>query len=142
MLTSWDKARHADLTEESLVAYVDQLETELDHSQRLNFLRWPILNKMVHQNPRALGSFSAEVDNVRTFIKERLKWMDKRLDYAFVPSGIKDVSVESSESSIDLTQPYDVYSVSGQPSGHSLDALRPGIYILRQGHATRKIMIK
>ena len=142
MLDIWDKARHADLTEESLVAYIDQMEADLDHSQRLNFLRWPILNKKVHMNPQALGSFQAEVDNVRTFIKERLKWMDKRLDYAFVPSGIKDVSVESSESSIDLTQPYDVYSVSGQPSGHSLDALRPGIYILRQGHTTRKIMIK
>ena len=142
MLDIWDKARHADVTEESLVAYIDKLERELDHSQRLNFLRWPILSKRVHQNARALGSFSAEVDNVRRFMKERLTWMDRRLDYRYVPSGIHEVSVESSDSSIDLTQPYEVYSVSGQPSGHSLDALRPGIYILRQGHATRKIMIK
>ena len=142
MLDIWDKARHADLTEESLVAYIDQMEADLDHSQRLNFLRWPILNKKVHQNARALGSFQAEVENVRRFMKERLKWMDKRLGYTFVPTGITEVSVESSESSIDLTQPYDVFSVSGQPCGHSLDALRPGIYIVRQGHATRKIVVR
>ena len=135
MLDIWDKARHADLTEESLVAYIDQMEAYLDHSQRLNFLRWPILNKRVHQNPRALGSFSAEVENVRRFIKERLKWMDKRLDYTYVPSGITDISV-------DFHLPYDVFSVSGQPYGHSLEGLRPGIYIVRQGHATKKMIVR
>jgi hypothetical protein len=93
-------------------------------------------------NPQALGSFQAEVENVRRFMKERLKWMDKRLGYTFVPTGITEVSAESSGSSIDFTQPYDVYSVSGQPSGHSLEGLRPGIYILRQGHATRKMIIR
>ena len=119
------------------------MESELDHSQRLNFLRWPILNQCVHQNPRALGSFSAEVENVRRFMKERLKWMDRRLDYTYVPSsGITGATVNFTDSSVDLTQPYDVFSVSGQPYGHTLDGLRPGIYILRQGHATRKIMIK
>ena len=142
LLDIWDKARHADLTEESLVAYIDQMEADLDHSQRLNFLRWPILNKKVHQNARALGSFQAEVENVRRFMKERLKWMDKRLGYTFVPTGITEVSVESSESSIDLTQPYDVFSVSGQPSGNTIRGLRPGIYIVRQGHATRKIGVR
>ena len=135
MLDIWDKARRTDLTEESLVAYVDQLEADLDYSQRLNFLRWPILNKRVHQNPRALGSFSAEVDNVRRFIKERLKWMDKRLDYTYVPSGI-------TEASVDLQLPYDVFSVSGQSYGHDLNGLKPGIYIVRQGHATKKIIVR
>ena len=135
MLDIWDKARHADLTEESLVAYIDQMEAYLDHSQCLNFLRWPILNKRVHQNPRALGSFSAEVENVRRFIKERLKWMDKRLDYTYVPSGITDISV-------DLQRPYEVFSISGQPCGHRLEGLRPGIYIVRQGHATRKVIVR
>ena len=143
MVDIWDKVRHADVTEESLVAYIDNMESELDHSQRLNFLRWPILNQCVHQNPRALGSFSAEVENVRRFMKERLKWMDRRLGYTYVPSsGITEATVNFTDSSVDLTQPYDVFSVSGQPYGHTLDGLRPGIYILRQGHATRKIMIK
>ena len=135
MLDIWDEARHKDLTEASLLACIDKMETELDHSQRLNFLRWPILNKRVHQNPQALGSFKAEVDNVRRFIKERLTWMDHRLCYTYIPSGIAEVSV-------DPAQPYDVYSLSGQSCSHTLDGLRPGIYIVRQGAASRKVIVR
>jgi hypothetical protein len=135
MLDIWDEARHKELTEACLLACIDKMESELDHSQRLNFLRWPILNKRVHQNPQALGSFKAEVDNVRRFIKERLTWMAHRLCYTYIPSGITEVSV-------DPTQPYDVYSLSGQSCGHTLDGLRPGIYIIRQGAASRKVIVR
>lgn len=134
MLNIWDKARQSGLTEEHLVSWVDNMEQELDKSQRLNFLRWPILSQYVHQNPQALGSYGAEVEVVRRFLKERLRWMDRRLGYTYVPSAINSVSV-------DLTQPYDVYSVAGQACGHSLNGLRPGIYIIRQGQASRKIVV-
>ena len=135
LLEIWDQARRTNLTEESLVAFIDQLEAELDASQQLNFMRWPILNTKVHMNAKAWGSYKAEVENVRRFMKERLTWMDKRLGYTYVPNGIEDVSV-------DFEQPYEVYSVSGQPCGHSLDALSPGIYIIRQASKSRKVVIK
>ena len=137
MLDIWDEARHRNLTEESLVAYIDKLESELDHSQRLNYLRWDNLNKKVHQNVKTWGSYKAEVENVRRFMKERLQWMDHRLCYTYIPSGngIQDIHV-------DMTQPYEVYSLSGQSCGHSLDALRPGIYIIRQASKSRKVVIK
>ena len=61
--------------------------------------------------------------------------MDKRLDYTYVPSGI-------TEASVDLQLPYDVFSVSGQSYGHDLNGLKPGIYIVRQGHATKKIIVR
>ena len=93
-----------------------------------------VLNQRVHQNPQALGSFEAEVEVVRRFVKERLGWMDRRIGYTYVPSAINGVAV-------DLTQPYEVYSVSGQACGHSLTGLRPGIYIIRQGQASRKIVV-
>lgn len=137
MLDIWDEARHRNLTEESLVAYIDKLESDLDHSQRLNYLRWDNLNKKVHQNVKTWGSYKAEVENVRRFMKERLQWMDHRLCYTYIPSanGIQDIHV-------DMTQPYEVYSLSGQSCGHSLDALRPGIYIIRQASKSCKIVIK
>lgn len=133
LLDIWDKARQKDLTEESLVAYIDQMEAELDKSQRLNFMRWPILNQLVHQNPKTWGSYQAEVENVRQFMKERLKWMDERLGYHYVPSGIQ-------ETILDMSLPYEVYTVEGVSCGQRLDALRPGIYIVRQGQTTRKIV--
>ena len=134
LLNIWDKARQSGLTEENLVAWIDNMEQKLAVSQRLNFLRWPILNQRVHQNPQALGSFEAEVEVVRRFVKERLRWMDRRIGYTYVPSAINGIAV-------DLTQPYEVYAVSGQACGHSLTGLRPGIYIIRQGLASRKIVV-
>ena len=134
MLAIWDEARRGGLTEEHLVAWIDSLETALDHSQRLNFMRWPMMNQYVHQNPKLWGSYKAEVENVRRFMKERLAWMDKRLDYVY-QAAIETVTV-------DLTQPYYVYTVSGQPCGTSLDVLRPGIYVLRQGATAKKVIVR
>ena len=135
MLQIWDEARRSGLTEENLLAYIDHWASELEQSQRLNFLRWPILNQRVHQNPRALGSFEAEVDVVRTFMKERIAWMDKKLGYTYKPNGISKLH-------LDMAQPYQVFSLSGQPYGSSIDNLPPGIYVLRQGTFTQKIIIR
>jgi hypothetical protein len=135
MLEIWDIARHQGLTEENLVAWIDSVETVMDQSQHLNFLRWPILNTRVHMNPKAWGSYQAEVQNVRRFMKERLAWMDRRLDYTYVPSGIM-------ETEVDFAQPYQVFTLSGQSCGHSLDGLRPGIYIVRQRNSSKKIVKK
>ena len=134
MLTIWDEARRGGMTEEHLVAWIDSVETALDQSQRLNFMRWKIMNTRVHQNPTLWGSYKAEVENVRRFMKERLAWMDKRLDYDY-QAAIETVT-------IDYTQPYHIYTLSGQPCGQSLDVLRPGIYVVRQGETAKKIIVR
>ena len=135
MVDIWDEARHAELTEEHLVDWIDQMEAELDQSQKLNFMRWDIMNTKVHQNPKVWGSYKAEVQNVRRFIKERLLWMDKRLGYTYVPSAISQVA-------IDYTQPYEVFSSSGLSYGHSLSGLKAGVYIVRQGQAAKKVVVR
>ena len=135
LMEIWDQARRTNVTEESLVAYIDQLEEELEASQQLNFMRWPIMNTKVHMNPKTWGSYKAEVENVRRFMKERLTWMDKRLGYTYDPSGIQEMEV-------DYDQPYEVFTLSGQSCGYSLDGLKAGIYIVRQGQSSTKIVKK
>ena len=135
LLAIWDEARQSGLTEGNMIAYIDRLEAELQQSQRLNFLRWPILNQRVHQNPPTKGSFQAEVEVLRTYMKERFVWMDKKLGYTYKPNAI-------SELPLDRTQPYQVFSLSGQSCGNSLEGLSPGIYIIRQGSATQKIVVR
>ena len=135
LLEIWDEARQSGLTEENLLAFIDRWAADLEQSQRLNFLRWPILNQRVHQNPAARGSFEAEMAVVRTFMKERIAWMDKKLGYTYKPNGISELRV-------DRSQPYQVYSLSGQPYGNSIDHLPSGIYIIRQGTAAQKIVVK
>lgn len=135
MLHIWDEARQTGLTEENLVGYIDAMEAELQQSQRLNFMRWDIMNTKVHQNAKIWGSYTAEVQNVRRFMKERLAWMDRKLNYTYVPNAIV-------ERDIDLALPYQVFSLSGQYYGHSLDGLRPGVYVVRQGQSARKMVVR
>ena len=70
------------LTKETLLQVVDDYASELNQSQRLNFLRWNILNSYVHQNPAVYGSYEGEVNNVRNYISARMDWMDKKLNYS------------------------------------------------------------
>lgn len=73
----WDQARQqGGITEESLLAYIDSVAQELQQSQRLNFMRWPILNQRVHENPRAAGSYEGEVQWMREYVHERLPFLD------------------------------------------------------------------
>ncbi len=133
LLAIWDEVRQGGLTEENLVAFIDNMEQTLQASQQLNFLRWPIMNEYVHQNPRLWGSYSAEVQNVRRFIKERLVWMDNKLGYTYVPTAIQPTPKAKSQ------EPTAIYDLSGRlmPGG----ALPKGVYIVRQGTASRKVTL-
>jgi hypothetical protein len=130
----WGQARENGLTEENLLQFVNDMETKLQASQQLNFKRWPIMNEYVHQNPRIWGSYEAEVENVRNYIKNRLVWMDNRIGYTYVPSGI-----ESAE--IDAAKPFEVFNVSGVNMGNSTEGLRQGVYVIKQGGNTKKVVI-
>lgn len=73
----WNEARtERNITEESLIAYIDSTAALLQRSQRLNFLRWPILNDVVHLNPVVTGSYEGEVELLRKFVRNRLPWLD------------------------------------------------------------------
>lgn len=98
----WADTRRAGLTEASMTAYIDAQEEMLQASQRLNFLRWPIMNQYVHQNPTLWGSYTAEVENVRTFMTERIQWMDRKLgfDASTLETGIQTPSEDSSSQKI------------------------------------------
>lgn len=145
MLELWDEARQQGLDADALTAYVDSMAVRLDSSQRLNFMRWPIMNTYVHQNPRLWGSYAAEVQNVRRFIAERVAWMDRRLGYTFVPRSVVSPFADSplaDSHHIDFSRPYRVYNLSGQPCSGSLNDQPAGIYIVRQGQNTRKVAVE
>ena len=113
----WEQLRRGGLTEEALLRYVDEQAAMLDQSQRLNFMRWPIMSQYVHQNPRIWGSYQGEVDNVKRYLRERLKWIDRKLGF--------------DASTLDASSP-----VTGNPSPLTNKVLRDGqIYILRDGRS-------
>ena len=66
---------------DSLLEVIDDYASILDQSQKLNFTRWDIMYRNVHMNPRVYGSYSAEVENVRSYIRKRIKKVDTMLGY-------------------------------------------------------------
>ena len=131
LLAIWDEARHNGIDQDHLVAFVDSMEEELLQSQELNFIRWPIMNRYVHQNPRIWGSYEAEVENVRDFIRKRVEWMDNRLGYTYVPESIREINLSNSSDLSNSWFTLDGLRIGEKPS-------RPGLYI----HNGRKVLIK
>ena len=77
--TLWETARQErGITEESLIAYIDSTAQELQQSQRLNFMRWPILSSVQHLNPRVAGTYEGEVEYLREYIRERIPFLDQK----------------------------------------------------------------
>ena len=78
----WSEMRESGLfTEQEMLAYVDSTAQVLERSQRLNFMRWPILGQYVHCNPRVAGTYEGEVQYVRDFLTGRIAWFDNKLQY-------------------------------------------------------------
>lgn len=131
ILAVWRNARDNGLTAEWLEDKVEEYADLLEASQRLNFLRWPILDQWVHQNPRVFGSFSGECNAVRDYMKPQIEHLDKVVGYTPSSAGV-----------VEILQP-DPEAVYYNLSGIRID--RPttsGIYIEVRGNQSRKILIK
>ena len=114
--TLWADTRRNGLTEASMLRYIDRQAELLDQSQQLNFVRWPIMNTYVHQNPRVWGSYEGEVENVRRYMAERIQWMDRKLN--FDASTLEPEGVAGTKASVESTK----ILQNGQ------------LFILRNGH--------
>jgi hypothetical protein len=152
----WSLARNDnDLTPESLNALVDETAELLDQSQKLNFLRWPILSERVHQNPRAAGSYAGEVEYLKDYITKRFAQLDKPalMNYDSTMTSVADLearpqlNIHTANGSIALdgATPFQVWTAAGTLV-HSGTAATPvlaqGIYIVRAGAKVAKVAIK
>ena len=131
----WKEVREADINERYLLPIIDSLEEYLQQSQRLNFMRWPIMNQKVHQNPVIWGSYEAEVQNIRRYLSERLLWMDNKLAYTY------DSVLGIAAAADNEAAPLEIFSLSGIPCVGDLEQLPKGIYIVKQGNSVRKVQI-
>ena len=150
LLEMWSATRSNGLSGESLCGFVDKWAAEMDASQRLNFMRWDILNTKVHENPQASGSYEGEVAWVKNYLRERIAWMDNKIGYD--PSSVEKIGIETEELSLSEEAEWRVYNVGGQEV-YSVDgelsttSLLPGIYIVKGVAAdnrsvTTKIVVK
>jgi hypothetical protein len=66
---------------------IDELEAELQQPQARNFQKWQILGKYVWPQPEPIAStWKGEVDELRTWLQKRLKWLDSNMPGIYVGS--------------------------------------------------------
>lgn len=132
ILDVWTKARKGGLSSDWLVAKVDEYSEMLDASQRLNFMRWPIMNTFVHQNPVIHGSYQMECKAVKDYMALQMAHLDKVIGYDEADSGVNPTCADNSA-------PAQYFTIYGtrieQPQ-------LPGVYIEQRGDTARKIIVK
>jgi hypothetical protein len=73
----WKQYSEKKITKDILVKFIDEQCKNIYESQKLNFMRWDVLNKTVLINPVVRGSFEAEVDYLKEFIQKRFDITDE-----------------------------------------------------------------
>ena len=82
----WAEMRDSEaFSTDSLWAFVDSLGVVMDESQKLNFTRWDNLGELLTLQQSAPGTYQGELDIVKNYLKERIRWIDRKLGYVTLP---------------------------------------------------------
>ena len=73
----WNQYNGKKITKEILIKFINDETKNIYESQKLNFMRWDVLNKTVLVNPVVRGSFEAEVDYLKEFAQKRFDITDE-----------------------------------------------------------------
>lgn len=152
----WASVRYFNgINAEELQAFVDSVAGELKESQCLNFIRWPIMNTKVHQNPKLWGSFEAEVKNVKDYLSRRITWMDNKLrydaqDFEDNIRPLPDIHIWGRHiyvGGIPGGTPYKVFSIHGALEAQGISGvegplLTPDIHIISISGKAYKVLVR
>jgi len=75
----WQEMRQGAWHTDSLMARIDTLAAYLDESQQRNFQRWPIHGVYIWPNNYVGNTFQADIDYMKTWITDRVNWMDANM---------------------------------------------------------------
>ena len=82
----WAELRESGaFSRDSLWAFVDSLAVVLDESQKLNFTRWDNLGQLLTLQQFAPGTYEGELDIIKNYLKDRIRWIDRKLGYEETP---------------------------------------------------------
>jgi hypothetical protein len=75
----WTKLRTLELSDTRIIGLIDSLTTLLTIPQTRNFQKWNILTKKVWPNPVINNSYSGEVAYLKSWLSQRLSWLDGQI---------------------------------------------------------------
>lgn len=79
----WVTLRKKSFHTDSLVSFIDSVASYLDDSQKRNFEKWPTLGVDILFSTEGVAernTYQKEVDYLKTFLLNRLNWMDEQLE--------------------------------------------------------------
>jgi hypothetical protein len=65
---------------DTLPAFIDQSAATLSVSQENNFQRWNTIGETVWPNPQAFGTYQGEVDYLKSWVTQRIAYLDATLN--------------------------------------------------------------
>lgn len=75
----WLELRQGVMSDSSLMNYIDSLATVLEQPAIRHYNRWPILGTYVWPNNFIGNTYQEEIDYLKTWITNRLTWMDANM---------------------------------------------------------------
>lgn len=76
----WNTFPERGLDYSSLASFIDQKALAIQSAQIRNFNVWNILNIYVWPNAVVTGSYQGEVDYLKTWLHDRMEWIDSQLN--------------------------------------------------------------
>lgn len=75
----WLELREGAFHTDSIMQFIDEQALFLNNAQERNFDRWPILGIYVWPNEFIGDTYQEEIDYLKTWVTERLDWMDQNM---------------------------------------------------------------
>lgn len=85
LVSSWKGYRNSILSDIHMDNVIDSLTTLLADAQQRNFSAFPVLSQYVWANNYVGGTYANEINYLKTWISDRMAWMDSKLDGFMYP---------------------------------------------------------
>lgn len=81
LVKKWKTLRKNELATSEILGEIDKTAEYLSKAQKRNFQRWRVLGRSLFANPGpGPPTYQGEVDEMKTWLQTRLKWMDKHIE--------------------------------------------------------------
>ena len=88
----WTELRQNVLSEETIFNFIDSTTSHFEQSRIRNFQIWPILDEKLWPNYYVGGTYENEIAFLKTWIHERLLWIDENIPLIGSSSAIEHLS--------------------------------------------------
>ncbi len=91
----WHELRVDTFSDERIMNYIDSLTAALDTPIQKNFIRWPVLGVYVWPNHFVANTHQEEINFMKSWLLERLHWMDENIPESCIVGFPEDILSES-----------------------------------------------